>query len=608
MKKTLSILMVVMILFVMSITPSFAVTSFAIALSPSSTTIEQGKTVNVTISLKNFTPNETGINAIKMTISYDSKVFNTLATTDLTSKGGWNSPTFNAANGQVTLDNSAFISKNSDLLTIKFTVKSSAPTGNTVISIKDVDASDGTYDIYPPDQSTTLKVQAATTTTSSSANNTTGVTTTATQTNNTTNTTNTTTNTIDTNTINTTNTTDTTNTTNTAGTTDTTTPDIIQGGYTEHGNDIVFDKLVNGNVYLVGNNITFKANSGINGDLFVIGNNITFEATSFNDALQVYGNIYILADKVNFQGIANSLYVVAHTFECGQYGGLDFGAKVFANDITWDGSSNSNLYFAATSSLNLTDNTYVAGNVSYFANFEPTISQNATIYGETLSHTLPQLVFAKNVVVAHIENYIALLCFTLVILLAALLFNRSAIKNVNKFSIVDYLKTFGIGILSIIISIIVSVLLLCSSATALVALTLLTLSILLLSLGTAIILIDISFKCYNKFGKNSKTNFVVLFIILATLIYYAILLIPYAGVIVAGILTVTGFGKGVRLIIAKIKSENKANSENAEIQDAENDTVKTLKAKVDKVETNKVKTDKAKDDKSTEDDTEKEDK
>jgi len=93
-----------------------------------------------------------------------------------------------------------------------------------------------------------------------------------------------------TNTTNTTNTTtDTTNTTdNTTGTTDTTTPDITQGSYTEHGTDIVFDKLVNGNVYLFGNNITFKANSGINGDLFVVGNNITFEATSFNDAIQVY--------------------------------------------------------------------------------------------------------------------------------------------------------------------------------------------------------------------------------------------------------------------------------------------------------------------------------
>ncbi|MCL2860360.1 MAG: cohesin domain-containing protein [Oscillospiraceae bacterium] len=162
MKKTLSILIIVMmVVLVVSMTPVFAVTSFTVALSASSTTIEQGKTVDITVSLKNFTPNETGINAIGLTVSYDNTVFNTLAATDFTAKGGWGAPTFNPANGKLATDNSTFMSTDHDMVTIRFTVKSTATVGSTIISIKNVDAADGLNDIYPADQSITVNIQAA---------------------------------------------------------------------------------------------------------------------------------------------------------------------------------------------------------------------------------------------------------------------------------------------------------------------------------------------------------------------------------------------------------------------------------------------------------------
>ena len=164
MKKTLGILVAVMLVLVISATPVLGTTTFTIVLSASSTTVEQSKTVDVTVSLKNFTPGETGINAIGLTIDYDQTVFNTLAPGDLTGKGGWGAPTFNPANGQTATDTSTFVSADHDMLTIRFTVKSSAPTGSTTISIKKVDASDGVSDIYPSDQSITLNIQAATVT------------------------------------------------------------------------------------------------------------------------------------------------------------------------------------------------------------------------------------------------------------------------------------------------------------------------------------------------------------------------------------------------------------------------------------------------------------
>ena len=164
MKKAVSILLIIMLLLVISITPVLATIYFTIVLSASSTTIEQGKTVDVTVSLKNFTSGETGINSMKLTIDYDKTVFNTLATTDLTLNNGWGSLTFDSTNGQASMNNSIFVSTDSDMLTIKFTVKSSALAGSTVISIKNVTAGDGTSDILPAEQSITLNVQAATVT------------------------------------------------------------------------------------------------------------------------------------------------------------------------------------------------------------------------------------------------------------------------------------------------------------------------------------------------------------------------------------------------------------------------------------------------------------
>ena len=161
MKKTLSILIIAMLVLMISITPILAVTSFTIALSASSTTVERGKTVDVTISLKNFTANETGINAIMLVVDYDKSVFETLATTDFSAKGGWGVPTFNSANGKLATDNAVFMSENHDFLTIKFTAKSGAALGNTVVTIKDVNAADGVNDIYPANQSITLTVKEA---------------------------------------------------------------------------------------------------------------------------------------------------------------------------------------------------------------------------------------------------------------------------------------------------------------------------------------------------------------------------------------------------------------------------------------------------------------
>lgn len=164
MKKTLSIVLITILTLAICMSAVYATTSFTIALSASATKVDKGGEVEVTVALKNFTAGETGINAIHLTVDYDKTVFETLESTNMTSAGGWSAPTFNPANGEAVLDNSTFMAENHDMLKIKFKVKDTAAVGNTVITIKDVNASDAVNDIYPSDQKITLTIQEKTTT------------------------------------------------------------------------------------------------------------------------------------------------------------------------------------------------------------------------------------------------------------------------------------------------------------------------------------------------------------------------------------------------------------------------------------------------------------
>ncbi len=164
MKKTLSIVLVAILVLAVSMSVVYATTSFTVALSASTTKVDKGGTVDVTIALKNFTKGETGINSAHFSLDYDQAVFESVAVTDMSVKNGWSMPTYNAVNGDYAIDNSSFIAEDHDMITIKFKVKSTAKVGNTVITVKDFNASDAVDDIYPSDQKITLTIQEKATT------------------------------------------------------------------------------------------------------------------------------------------------------------------------------------------------------------------------------------------------------------------------------------------------------------------------------------------------------------------------------------------------------------------------------------------------------------
>ena len=168
MKKIMSIVFLVMLISILGITTVMATTNFTIGLTADKTTVGRGQTVTITVAVDNFTAGERGINAMKGTLSYDKNVFEEVVSSDLKAQNGWSSITYNGENGLFVTENSEFIAEKQDVFTITLKAKTTATLADTAITIKDVEASDLDTEIYPSDQTITVKV---TETTSGGNNN-----------------------------------------------------------------------------------------------------------------------------------------------------------------------------------------------------------------------------------------------------------------------------------------------------------------------------------------------------------------------------------------------------------------------------------------------------
>ena len=177
MKKTLSIVLAVLIVLFMC-SPVFATdvttsTTFNVELASSVKEAKAGEEVQITISLKNFTPGKTGVNTFYFVLDYDKAVFETLAGENFTASNGWGAVTFNPATGEGVTDNSTFMAEDHEAIKVNLKVKEDANVGNTTITVRDVESSDSVNDIHPADQSISVKVVEATTEPEPQPNNTT---------------------------------------------------------------------------------------------------------------------------------------------------------------------------------------------------------------------------------------------------------------------------------------------------------------------------------------------------------------------------------------------------------------------------------------------------
>ena len=151
------------------------------------------------------------------------------------------------------------------------------------------------------------------------------------------------------------------------------TPEEIKGAYHQIGFDYTFDKIVDGNAFLIGNNITINAK--VNGDLYVLANTVKIEKES-----QILGNVFVLAKDLTQVGIIYNLFAAVTNYNCEYDGMTALDLRVLAKNIKFGGYVERSAYFLAEK-IELTDEAYIIGNVNYHSPNEIIKSETTTTCG-----------------------------------------------------------------------------------------------------------------------------------------------------------------------------------------------------------------------------------
>lgn len=114
-----------------------------------------------------------------------------------------------------------------------------------------------------------------------------------------------------------------------------------------YGDDIVIDKLVDGNVSAVGKKVTVTGE--MVGDLVVIADEVTIDgAVVYGDAFivaqkfkvekaEIRGMLYTVASQIELDGVAYDMYAVADKLDIQFYGSVLRDLRVMATEVSIDG-------------------------------------------------------------------------------------------------------------------------------------------------------------------------------------------------------------------------------------------------------------------------------
>ena len=309
--------------------------------------------------------------------------------------------------------------------------------------------------------------------------------------------------------------------------------EILYSDYNVAGQDFTLDKLVDGNSLAIGNNINVTGQ--INGDLFIIANSVTIDS----DAV-IYQNLYVLANEVTINGIANNVYSMSNTFTLGPTAAIYRSVYVMANSAYLYGYINRDAFISA-GSLNIPETTsmLIAGNLSYTSNSEISISEG--IVGGNVTYTPAQNQTIQDTILKYLTRFVALIIFVLLTLLFLIRIIPKSIDRANYNLMSRPFITSGIGILGFVLIPVISILLMTLTVTMPVACTILVIYGILIAFSFTMFAIALSKGICNKF-KLEKTWQLIIFSLVSAVVMYALTLIPTVGIFIKLFFNVVGLG------------------------------------------------------------------
>lgn len=288
-------------------------------------------------------------------------------------------------------------------------------------------------------------------------------------------------------------------------------------------------ETVNGNAFIIADTVTI--NGQIGGDLFVM-------ATTLNiDGGQIYGNVFAIAKNITLNGLIYDLYAMCDTLTMSYDGVAYRDLKVSCDNATINGVVGKDVNID-TKSLSLESDCLIYGDLNYSAPNEIEIAEGL-VTGK-VNYEKASL-GSNTTVMDYVVSLLTALVYTLVIWF---LISKLAPKFYGKATEMKpkrLLLALLVGLVTLIVVPVVSMLLMVTVVGVPVALALLAIYALVISIAFALTSIVLATKVAAKVKALAKFNNIFAVIIVA-IVLWALTLIPYAGGIVSFLITLCGLG------------------------------------------------------------------
>ena len=371
---------------------------------------------------------------------------------------------------------------------------------------------------------------------------------------------------------------------------------------------VTIDNPVDGNLFIMANTVTI--NSQVGGDAFIFANTINIEENGY-----VLSNLFACANTIHVKGVAYNIYSVGDTLTIDGFVYRD--VRSVCNTLNINSMIGRNV-FVDCSSINFkekpnTEDTpsiasygSIQGDLNYSSDEEIAIPEDS-VSGETHFSQLQNNTF-------DISNYMyslgAILVSAIIIWLIGLWISPKLLHNTSHpITLRKALQIIGLGIIVPIVIALLSVIILLIPITRQLTILLLCILAILFFISTSVAIISINTMICNKL-KITQNLYTLGFLIVTTIVFWLLTLIPYVGMAISLIAIIWGIGSISYSILIKEKS-NEKNSDSEERQEKieakpekentsdetkkDNESNKTEKAKKETKKTDKDNKDKDKD-------------
>lgn len=322
------------------------------------------------------------------------------------------------------------------------------------------------------------------------------------------------------------------------------------------------DYPVDGNLFVFANNVTIT--SQIGGDAFICANTINIEEDGY-----ILSNLFACSNNINIKGSVYNVYSIGNTLTVDGFVYRDIRST--CNNLNVNGMIGRNV-FVDCSAINfkgqpnteetspITSYGSIQGNLNYSSKNELSIP-DGHISGEV---KFSQILDVQRNISDYIYSLGTVLVSAIILWLIGLWLSPKLLhNNIKDLTLKRVLQIIGLGILVPIILTLLSIIILIIPITSQLFVLLLCILVILFFISTSVTIININDILCNKLriAQNmQKLGFLILF----TLVFWLLTLIPYLGLVISFIAIIWGIGSISYSLLIKEKDSTQVKSDKKE--------------------------------------------